>query len=304
MKAIVVGGRGFLGSAVVADLLHRGDSVAIVEPTIVQSECDDRFGRGRVKAIPGDMLRPETLVRAFDGADEVYHMGGKLGTSELEDSVHDAVAANITGALHVFESAIAAGVPTVFYPTKPNVWLNTYTVTKVAAEQFALIYSQNHPIDIRSLRYFNAYGPWQALGPVRKIVPMFTARALNRLPLVIYGDGEQTVDMIYSEDLARITVDFTRAKCDGPAVDCGRGEALTVNAVAALVNEITGNDAGVVHVPMRRGETEGTRLVADIEPLKKALPAVSFSDWHSTLESTIDWYRALGANRLAAAVAA
>jgi UDP-glucose 4-epimerase len=255
-----------------------------------------------VRVVPGDMMRPETLVAAFDGADEVYHMGGKLGTSELEDSVHEAVAANITGALHVFESAITADVPVVFYPTKPNVWLNTYTITKVAAEQFARIYNESRPGRIRSLRYFNAYGPWQALGPVRKIIPMFAARALSRLPLIIYGDGEQTVDMIYSEDVGRITVDFMRSAHDGSALDCGRGEELTVNEVAALVNEITRNDAGVKHVPMRRGETEGTRLVADVTPLRSTLPTVAFSDWEATLAGTIAWYEGLGASRLQAAV--
>jgi UDP-glucose 4-epimerase len=303
MRTVVVGGRGFLGSAVVKELLRRGDIVAIVDPCASQGENDARFGAGLVEAIPGDMLRPLSLTEAFDGADEVYHMGGRLGTSELEDAVHDAVAANITGAINVFEAAIATQVPTVFYPTKPNVWLNAYTVTKVAAEQFALIFRENHGVDIKSLRYFNAYGPGQALAPVRKIVPMFAARALNRLPLVVYGDGEQTVDMIYSEDVGRITVDFTRSAYSGHAIDCGRGEELTVNAVARLVNDLTGNDAGIVHVPMRRGETEGTRLVADITALRGALPNLSFSDWQGTLASTVDWYRALGTRRLAEALA-
>jgi UDP-glucose 4-epimerase len=298
MKAVVVGGRGFLGSAVVAELLCRGDTVTILDPRASQAECDETLGVGRVEAVRGDMLAPAELREHFAGTDEVYHMGGKLGTSELDESVHDAIAANITGAVNVFESAIAAGVPTVFYPTKPNVWLNTYTVTKVAAEQFARIFSEQHAIHIRSLRYFNAYGPGQALGPVRKIIPIFAARALNAMPLIVYGDGEQTVDMIYSDDIGRITVDFSRSNYDGPAVDCGRGEELTVNAVAAAVNEIVGNPQGVRHVAMRRGETEGTKLVADIKPLCETIPSLQFSDWMSTLSDTIDWYAALGRDRL------
>src|SRR5205085_8753266 len=163
----------------VAELLRHGDDVAIVDPAASQAECDAHHGAGRVEAIAGDMLRPSSLAAAFAGAGEVYHMAGKLGTSELEDAIHDAIAANITGAVNVFEAAVAAHVPTVFYPTKPNVWLNAYTVTKVAAEQFALIYCEDHDIDIKSLRYFHAYGPGQALAPVRKIIPMFAARALN-----------------------------------------------------------------------------------------------------------------------------
>lgn len=304
MRAVVVGGRGFLGGAVVSELQRRGDEVAIIDPCVSQADCDAMFGRGNVNAIPGDMMRPADLSRAFEGADEVYHMGGKLGTSELDTMVHEAIAANITGAVNVFEAALAAGVPTVFYPTKPNVWLNAYTITKVAAEQFAQIYSARGAIRIQSLRYFNAYGPGQALGPVRKIIPMFTARALNRIPIIVYGDGEQTVDMIYSEDVGKITVAFTRSPYDGVAIDCGRGIELSVNAVADLVNRITANPAGKRHVPMRPGETEGTRLVADIAPLKAVLPDLCFSDWETTLADTIEWYARLGKTRLAVAAEA
>ena len=292
---------GFLGRAVAGQLLRRDDSVAIVDPRASQRDCDDAFGAGRVAAIRGDMLCSQDLRRHFEGADEVYHMAGKLGTSELEDSIHDAIAANITGAVNVFESAVSAGVPTVFYPTKPNVWLNTYTVTKIAAEQFARIFAERHAIRIPSLRYFNAYGPGQALGPVRKIIPIFIARALNRLPLIIFGDGEQTVDMIYSEDVGRITVDFTRSGYHADGVDCGRGLVLTVNAVAEAVNQIAGNPGGVQHVPMRRGEVAGTKLVADITRLTEAIPGLCFGDWMSTLTNTIDWYAALDRDTLAAA---
>src|SRR4051812_6169078 len=106
MKAVVVGGRGFLGSAVVGELIARGDSVSIVEPSATQADCDRCLGAGRGRAVQGGMLQPKTRLTAFAGAGEVYHMGGRRRTSELGESVHEAVAANITGALHVFDSAI------------------------------------------------------------------------------------------------------------------------------------------------------------------------------------------------------
>jgi nucleoside-diphosphate-sugar epimerase len=303
MQTVVVGGSGFLGIAVVAELLRRGDSVTVLDPRANQTALAQQFGDGAVTAAVGDMLRPESLRRHFDGADEVYHMGGKLGTSELEDSMHIAVAANITGTINIFETAVAAGVPAVFYPTKPNVWLNTYTVTKVAAEQFAMIFNELHPIQIRSLRYFNAYGPGQALGPVRKIIPSFAARALLGQPIEVYGDGTQTVDMIFSEDVGRITVDFMRSGYRGGAIDCGRGIALTVNEVAEAVNDVAGSRSGVVHLPMRRGETPGTKLVADVRPLAHVLPHLSLSDWMDTLALTVDSYARRRRTSLAMAVA-
>src|SRR5689334_16864492 len=99
MKTVVVGGSGFLGAAVVNELLHRGDEVTVLDPRASPETLDAWYGPDRVRAAMGDMLRPETLRPHFEGADEVYHMGGKLGTSELEDSMHAAVAANVTGAI-------------------------------------------------------------------------------------------------------------------------------------------------------------------------------------------------------------
>lgn len=290
MRSIVVGGMGFLGGAVVDALLERGDTVGIVDNRGTRRERDQRFGAGRVRGWQGDILDPATLTPAFDGADEVYHFAGRLGTSELEEDIHGAIASNITGAVNVFEAAIASDVPVVFYPSKPNVWLNAYTITKAASEDLARLYAANYSLRIRSLRYFNAYGPWQATGPIRKIIPTFAQQALHSEPLTVYGDGEQTVDMIHAEDIGRITVEYTRADTNEHALDCGRGVAMTVNEVAETVNDIVGSRAGIRHVPMRRGESPGTTLVADIAPLRRVLPKLRFLDWHKSLESTIDWY--------------
>jgi len=297
MQTVVVGGLGFLGGALVDELLGRGDAVAVLDPAASQARCDARFGArfgaGRVRALRGDILDPATLRAGFRGADEVYHMAGRLGTSELDDDIPAAIAANVTGAVHVFDAAIAAGVPSVFYPSKPNVWLNTYTITKVAAEQFAELYTRRGDLRVCSLRYFNAYGPHQALAPVRKIVPTFAVQALRRLPLGVYGDGAQTVDMILAADLARITVDLLRSGHRGPPLDCGRGVALTVNAVAEAVNAHLGNAAGVRHLPMRRGEIPHTHLVADVDALQRVLGPVRFADWDASLADTLAWYAAL-----------
>jgi UDP-glucose 4-epimerase len=293
MRAIVIGGCGFIGSEIVRDLLRRDDEVLVFDHHGTQRSCDALFGVGMVTAITGDIMDRESLKHTFHGADEVYHLAGKLGTSELDGAVRRAIEVNIIGAVNVFEAAITAGVPTVFYPSKPNVWLNTYTVTKHASEQLAQIYMQQDPVRICSLRYFNAYGPRQALYPVRKIIPAFAAQAMRGKPVGVYGDGEQTVDMVYSTDLGRVTVDFVRSGYMGEAVDCGRGVALTVNEVAWAVNGYFGNKTGIIRLPMRRGETPRTTLVADTAPLEGILGKLGFSDWQESLASTLRWYAAL-----------
>jgi UDP-glucose 4-epimerase len=292
MRTVVIGGQGFIGAEVAKDLLRRGDSVTVADLGADRARCDALFGAGNVRVRSADILDKTVLRNLVRGADEVYHMAGKLGTSELDDHVTAGIEINITGAVNVFEACLAADVPRVFYPSKPNVWLNTYSITKFASEQFARLYNECRNMRICSLRYFNAYGPHQATGPVRKIIPTFAMQASRGLPIEIFGDGEQVVDMIFSEDLGRISVDFMRSGYNGAPLDCGRGIGMTVNQVAADVNRHFGNKGRITYLPMRRGETPCTTLVADIKPLRAVLGKPRFSDWKSSLRSTLDWYAA------------
>jgi nucleoside-diphosphate-sugar epimerase len=304
MRAIVVGGQGFLGSTIVTDLVRRGDDVTVFDLKADVEECDQTFGIGAVRVVKGDILDAGALRGAFEGADEVYHLAGMLGTSELDDDVQAAIVGNVCGAVSVFEAALACGVPAVFYPSKPNVWRNTYTITKYAAEQFAELYAETGAIRIPSLRYFNAYGPRQSLGPIRKLVPTLAVQALCGMPLTVYGDGLQTVDMIFADDLARLTVDFLRSEHAGPAVDLGRGLPMSVLEIARAIQGWFGHRSKIVHLPMRRGETPDTHLVADLGGLTATIGPLAFTDFDASLDATLRWYSARPAAQLTAAASA
>jgi nucleoside-diphosphate-sugar epimerase len=296
MKAVVVGGSGFIGNAIVRCLIDGGDEVVVVDRSARETSAANRRA---------DVRDVSALTAAFQGAHEVYHVAGVLGTSELNGRPQEAIEVNVTGAVNVFEAAARAGVARVFLASKPNVWRNTYTITKYASEQFAELFAEHHELDIRTLRYFNAYGPRQCLRPIRKIIPTFAAQALRGQPLEVFGDGEQTVDMVYVDDLARITVDFMRAPnaAGAAALDCGTGQAMTVNAVARAVNAYLGNDAGIRHVPMRRGEEPNTQIVADIAPLESTIGPLTFTEWDDALAMTLRWYAALDPREIDEAVA-
>jgi nucleoside-diphosphate-sugar epimerase len=96
--------------------------------------------------------------------------------------------------------------------------------------------------------------------------------------------------MIFSTDIGRITVDFMNVAKTDISLDCGRGIGLIVNEIAQAVNEYFDNAAGIKYLPMRRGETPDTRLVADIEPLRNMLGSLSFADWEVSLAATLQWY--------------
>lgn len=299
MKAVVVGASGFLGRAVIADLVKRGTRVLALDHRPSKFRDDG----AEVVHREADVQDKAALEGHFAGADEIYHFAARLGTSELEYDLREALQVNVFGALNVFEAASKAGVPRVFYASKPSVWLNTYTITKFCAEQIARLTTRYNPVQISILRYLNVYGPGQKLVPVRKVLPIFAAQALRGLPIQVYGDGLQTADMIFSEDAARITVDFLRAPFVETPCDCGTGNEIAVVEIAKAVNRYYGSRAGVQHIGMRKGETDGTRLVADLVSLRNVIGEPSFTSLEQGLELSLRWYAERPGHEIDAALA-
>jgi UDP-glucose 4-epimerase len=298
MRVVVLGGSGFLGTALVDELVSRGRDVVAVDRVEPRRNLADTVEHRGV-----DIRDRAALAEVVAGADEIYHLAGALGTSELDGQIRRSIETNVLGSLNVFEAAVEAHVPRVFFASKVHVWLNAYTITKHAAEQLGRLVSHQSSVRISSLRYLNMFGPGQKLAPVRKVLPTFAAQAMRGLPIQVFGDGNQTVDMLFVRDAARLTVDFLEAGFVDYAVDCGTGSAMTVNALAVAVNEYFDNHAGIDHVAMRRGETGVTQLVADTEPLQKIIGSLEFSDWQSALDESLAWYARLDAHEIDSALA-
>lgn len=296
MKVVVTGGSGFIGSHIAEELARRGDEVIIVD--IVPPEFELPVG---VTYKYGNTLYPETMVEAFKGAEEVYDVAGVLGTSELLFDNGRAIDTNIRGTFNCLELARQMGVKRFFYPTKPNDWLNTYSITKHAGERFCEMYREIYGMDITVLRWFNAYGARQHLYPVRKAVPLFIIQALYGLDLEVYGDGEQTVEMVYVEDMARIVVDATRQSLGVKArkvIDLGSGQVMTVNhlcqEIIRIVNEhFRETKSKIKHLPMRKGEPPRTHIEANLADLNQLMPGIKYTDLEIGLIETIEYYAAL-----------
>jgi nucleoside-diphosphate-sugar epimerase len=287
--SVVIGGGGFLGRAIVGALLERGRSViAFDRKPAGHSELSG------VHVVSGDITDRACLDELFDGADEVYHLAGALGTTELDSELRNSIHTNVLGSLNVFEAAIDHHVPRVFFASKVHIWLNAYTITKHAAEQIGRLLAQRHPTRICSLRYLNLYGPGQKLYPVRKVLPTFAAQAMRGLPIQVFGDGEQLIDMLFVDDAARMTIDFLESGFVDRAIDCGSGVGMTVNELARRTNEFFSSDAGIQHVPMRRGEVVTTRqAVADVRDFEAFVGPVRLTDWDLAFKTTLEWYRDL-----------
>lgn len=267
MKIVITGGGGFIGRAAVSAALHAGHEVK-------------SFDRPK-NDILGDLSD-------LGDADAVIHLAGTLGTSELFDSAYQAIDVNIKGSLRILDWCHEHGARYVGV-TMPPVFPSVYTATKMCADRLAHAWHEAKGLRVSRVRAYNAYGSHQKHGPghPQKIIPTFATEAWNGRPIPIWGDGEQTVDLVHADDLGRMLVDATRFG-DDEVFDGGTGVALTVNEVAKFVIKITGSTAGVNYLPMRKGEVP-TKICAG----GQGWDALGWKPEHrwERLEAAIDWYK-------------
>ena len=265
MKILITGGSGFIGSHIV-DQLSKDKKNEIIIFDIVRPDFEISEN---VKYIDGDICYKTSIDASIKDCEEVYDCAGVLGTSELVFQTERAIDTNIKGAFNVIQSCLDYNVKKVFHPTKPyfqSYWENTYTISKITAENFARMYKKVYNMDITILRWLNASGPRQHLYPVRKFIPLAICNALLGENIEIYGTGNQTVDIIDVRDIANIAILSTRSGTIGKedrVYDVGTGVAVSCNDVAKKIIEITKSKSKIKHIPMRVGEPLDTKIVAN-----------------------------------------
>src|SRR5512139_71270 len=263
MKIAVTGGSGFLGKAAINAARADGHEAW-------------SFDWANGNNVLGDL-------GALSGADAVIHLAGMLGTSELFDQAEAAVQANVVGTLRILQWCRGNGASYVGI-SMPDVFPSVYTATKICAARLATAWHLAYGVPVSHVRAFNAYGPGQKHGPghPQKILPTFATEAWPGRPLPIWGDGEQTIDLVHAKDVGRILVEAT-GHGDDSVFDAGTGIAVTVNELALFVLGVTGSKAGVTYLPMRPGELP-TRIVAKGQGWGK-LSARPSLDWDDVCEA-------------------
>lgn len=285
MNILVTGSSGFIGSFLVDELSKEFNVIGFDK---VESKYNS------VKTIIGDITNQSDVKTAMDGIDFVFHFAGILGTHELIDDTYNAVTTNILGTVNVLDIAKVSKTK-ILLASKPNVWLNTYSITKQTAEQILFMYRENYHLEASIVKLFNVYGPRQLLFEdigYQKFIPHSIINALNNRNIQIYGNGLQTVDLIHVLDSVNACIAIFKNwnSTEGKTYEVGNDE-IVLNDAANKIIELAESNSSIDHIPMRKGETPETKLKANTQPLEKDTGFKPKIDLKNGLVDCIKWYK-------------
>jgi UDP-glucose 4-epimerase len=305
---LITGGAGFIGANLVEALVRDGEPVRIFDNFSTGSIANLAAVRDRVEIIEGDLRDLDAVRRATRGVRYVCHQAALRSVERSVDDPLSSDEVNVHGTLHVLTAAREAGVARVVYASSSSVYgdnetlpkteeltpspVSPYAVSKLAAELYCRVFTKLYGVETVSLRYFNVFGPKQ--NPASKyaaVVPLFMRAALRGEPLEVHGDGEQSRDFTYIDNVVQANrLACTRPGVGGAVFNIACGERHSLLEIAALVGQFVGRELPRRHVAPRRGDVRHT--LASIEKAERQLgyrPAVGFADG---LRRTFDALRA------------
>ena len=257
---LVTGGAGFIGSSLAEALLAKGERVRILDDFSSGRRSNLETIRGDVEVIEGTILDPAVVTKAMKDVDVVFHQAAMPSVIRSVENPQASMAVNVQGTTIVLDVARTAGVARVVFaasssaygntPTLPKVEtmpaapLSPYAVAKHTCEQLMRVFSALYGIETLSLRYFNVFGPRQdPTSQYAAVIPNFITAALKKQRPVVYGDGEQTRDFCFIENVvqANIRAATTTNKLTGQVVNIACGERISLNKLIRTIGDVTGN---------------------------------------------------------------
>lgn len=306
-KYLVTGGAGFIGSNICNKLISKGCFVRVIDNLLTGKKSNLAAIWDKIEFIEADMGNPDAARQAVKGIDVILHQGALPSVPRSVDDPalthRHCVDATFTLLLaardakvkrFVYAASSSAYGDTPALPkveTMPVNPLSPYAAAKLMCEYYCSVFYKVYGLQTISLRYFNVFGPHQdPASQYAAAIPAFVTSILKDKPPTIYGDGEQSRDFTYVDNVVEANLLAAQAKqTSGQVVNIACGEAITVNAIIDMINKIVGKNVKPTYLPSRKGDVKHS--LADISQAKKLIgfkPVVSFKDG---LKKAIEWYR-------------
>jgi UDP-glucose 4-epimerase len=307
-RYLVTGTAGFIGRSIAAALLARGDSVRGIDNFITGKRAN-LVGLEAMEFLEGDLADPAACAQACDGVEIVFH---EAALASVPRSVANPVSTNIAcvdASLNLLVAARAAGVRRVIYagsssaygdtPTLPKREdmlpnpISPYAVAKLAGEHYMRVFARVYGLETVVLRYFNVFGPYQdPASEYSGVLAIFCRKMLAGEQPAIYGDGEQSRDFTYIDNVVQANLLAASApaeKVSGQMMNLATGVRITLNQTFEILCELTGYTGKPAYAEERAGDIRDS--LADIRLAGELLGYRPLVDFREGLRRTVEWYR-------------
>ncbi len=313
MKVLVTGGAGFIGSHITTALVERGDRVRVLDNLCAGKRENLEHLQGEIDFIEGDVADPQAVAVAVDHVDLIFHQAALASVPRSVSAPLDTNAACVTGTVTLLDAARKSGVRRVIYAGSSSAYGNTpqpaksendlpaplspYAAAKLAAEYYCQAFTETYGLETVTIRYFNVFGPRQdPESEYSAVIPIFVSLMLQGKRPTIYGDGLQSRDFTYVEDIVRGNLLAAETPdLGGKVINVATGKQFTLLDLVAAINRVLGTSIEPLFADPRPGDVRES--LADISLAQQLLdyqPEISFDEG---LERSIDYYRSLVENR-------
>lgn len=319
-RVLVTGGAGFIGCNLVRRLIKEGAQVRVFDNFStgkrenIQSIIDDLITElpnnsitNNFDIFEGDLRDFALILEATKDIEIIFHQAALPSVIRSVRAPNTTNDVNITGTLNLLESARANGVRKVIYASSSSIYgdsetlpkkedmipnpLSPYAVSKIAGEHYMKVFSYLYGINTIILRYFNVYGPHQdPNSEYSGVIAKFITAFINNKPITVYGDGEQSRDFTYVDDVVEANILAAKSNVSGDVFNVAGGNRHTLNQMVKILKSIfKKDDCEVVYKDVRPGDVKHSQ--AEVTKVKETLNFKAQISFEKGLRKTVEWYR-------------
>ena len=306
---LVTGGAGFIGSHLTAALVRKGEAVRVLDNFAEGRRENLAEVLGSIELIEGDIRDPECLIKALRGVDVVFHQAALRSVPrsfEIPIETHDV---NVTGTFRLLLESVQQKVKRIVFASSSSVYgeperfpesedlpcapLSPYAASKLIGETYCQFFSRVYGLETVSLRYFNVFGPRQdPASEYAAVIPRFILKVLSGESPVIDGDGRQSRDFTYIDNVVQANLSASRQPgVSGEVFNVACGESHSVLEIFETVSRILKKNIPPKFGPPRRGDVR--RTLADMTEADQRLACDGRVRFEEGLARTVDWFRSV-----------
>ena len=306
MLYLVTGGAGFIGSHIVERLVQAGEKVRVLDNFSSGTRENLKDLLDKIELVEGDIRDFWTVIKTVEGVDFILHQAALTSVQRSIKNPLTTNEVNINGTLNLLEAARIHKVKRFIYassssvygdtPTLPKVEtmspnpISPYAISKLTGEEYCRVFYRVYGLETASLRYFNVFGPRQnPISEYAGVIPRFMAALLSGTKPSIYGDGEQSRDFTYVENVVNANLSACKASAvAGESINIACSQRYTLNQLWSNLLRLSGRKVDPVYTDPKPGDIRHS--LGDIEKARKLLGYQVKTGFEEGLSKTLDWY--------------